>query len=273
MNGKIALIISLLLLSCSQFRKKSGEASIPESLGGATNSSSRSSENIERDQYQHPEETLEFFGIKPEMTVVEITPGAGYYTEILAPYLAKSGQYVIVVPRMPSRPPSFMLENERKLQDILLRHREVMAKTKFIPFEETDKKNKIKAGFADMVVSFNSVHNWVASKNAPFSFKFFYNVLKPGGILGLTQHRVAEGKKNFPKSGYLTERSVIQMAQKAGFRFVGRSEINANPKDTADYPDGVWTLPPTYRLGEVDRDRFEDIGESDRMTLKFIKIR
>lgn len=265
-----SLLLFLLIFSCTH-RNQKGELPIPESLEDAANSSERSPENTERDEYQHPLETLAFFGVKPDMSVVEISPGAGYYTEILAPYLAKSGQYYMAVPRMTPHPPAVVIENERKLQEILLRHSEVRAKSKLIPLEPTDKRNKLKSAFADVVLSFGHIHNWLAKDEATMSFKFCYDVLKPGGILGVVQHRIAESKKRVPKSGYLTEKEVITLAQKAGFRFVEKSEINANPRDTADYPDGVWVLPPTYRLGEKDRYRYRKIGESDRMTLKFVK--
>jgi predicted methyltransferase len=267
----LTILIVFFLASCSQFKNSSSPQPLPGSLEESVNSSLRATENSDRDEYQHPLETLKFFGIKPEMTVIEISPGAGYFAEILAPYLAKNGQYIIAVPRMPSRPPLFMVENERKLQDILLRHHEVQAKSKIIAFEPLNKRNVVQKASADLVLSFNSVHNWVASKSVKESFKFFHALLKPGGILGVVQHRIPEGKKNIPKSGYLTEKEVIQFAKRAGFKLVEKSEINANPKDTQDYPGGVWTLPPTYRLGEKDKDRYEDIGESDRMTLKFVK--
>lgn len=272
MKKTITLMATLLFFSCSQVRHHQNmETTIPGTLEEAIESNARAEENTDRDKYQHPKETLEFFGLKPEMTVVEISPGAGYFTEILAPYLARAGQYVMAVPRMPSRPLPFMKENERKIQDILLQNREVQAKTKLIPFEPRDKRNKVKADWADMVLTFNHIHNFVAKKSAPQSFKFFYDILKKGGVLGVVQHRIAEGQKKIPMSGYMTENEVISLAKKAGFKLVGKSEINANPKDKADYPEGVWTLPPTYRLGEKDRDKYEDIGESNRMTLKFVK--
>ena len=265
------LIVALSFSSCSFMKQAHEEPPIPGSLEEAVEASARSEENSDRDEYQHPKETLEFFGVRPEMTVVEISPGAGYFTEILAPYLARQGQYVMAIPRIPPNPPAFLLENEKKLQDILLRHEEVKAKSKFIPFEPIDKRNRTKKDFADMVITFSTVHNWVAKNETSSSLKFCHDILKKGGILGIVQHRVREGKKRIPKSGYMYEREVIALVIKAGFRFVGKSEINANPKDTADYPEGVWTLPPTYRLGDVDRDKYEDIGESDRMTLKFVK--
>jgi predicted methyltransferase len=272
MKMKTLLLSAFLFFSCStQVKKQRMVDSLPESLKEAVSANSRASENTERDEYQHPLETLDFFGIKPDMTVVEISPGAGYYTEILAPFLAKEGQYVIAVPRLPSRPPKILIQNEKKIQDILLGHTDIQTKTRIIPFEPLNKRNKTKTSFADMVVTFSSVHNWVATKSTDQSFKFFYEILKPGGILGLVQHRAPEGKDVSPMSGYIHEKTVIALAEKAGFKLMSKSEINANPKDSADYPKGVWVLPPTYRLGDQNRDKYEDIGESDKMTLKFIK--
>ena len=264
------VIVSLTFISCSQ--TKTWDRDLPETLDAAVNSSSRSPENEQRDEYQHPGDTLVFFGIKPEMTVIEISPGAGYFTEILAPYLAPKGHYVMAVPRLPSRPPAFLIENEKKLQDILMSQRDIQSKTKFIPFEPVTVRNKIQKSYADLVLSFNSVHNWVATNTTSMAFKFFHDVLKQGGTLGIVQHRISPVRKKVPKSGYMTENEVVAMARKYGFKLMEKSEINANPKDTADYPEGVWVLPPIYRLGEKDKDKYEDIGESDRMTLKFIKL-
>lgn len=266
----LSLFTIIILFSCSH-KYPDRNSPLPQNMEEAVGSSFRSPENENRDEYQHPQETLDFFGIKPSMTVVEISPGAGYFTEILAPYLAKQGQLYLAVPRLPPRPAPVLIENEKKLQDILLRHQEVQARTKLIPFEPIDKRNKTNKSFADAVVSFNSVHNWVAKKSASASFKLFHDVLKAGGTLGIVQYRIHAGKKRVPKSGYMYEREVIALAKSAGFKFVGKSEINANPKDKANYPEGVWVLPPTYRLGDKDRDTYEDIGEGDRMTLKFLK--
>lgn len=265
------LLITVFLFSCSQVRQRQSDAALPRTLEEAVNSDFRIQENVERDEYQHPLETLTFFGVKRNMTVAEISPGAGYYTEILAPYLAEEGQYVMVVPRLPSRPPALLIENEKKLQDILVSNPAIQSKTKFVPFEPISKRNRIQTDYVDVIISNSSVHNWVASKSTTAAFELFYKMLKPGGVLGIVQHRAPKNKKLTPKSGYLSETLVIGMAMRAGFQLADKSEINANPKDTADYPGGVWTLPPFYRLGEKDRDKYEEIGESDRMTLKFIK--
>lgn len=264
------LFCSLILFSCTH-RYPDTRAALPQSMEASVESDFRSPENMERDKYQHPEETLSFFGLKPEMTVVEVSPGSGYFTEILAFFLSEQGQLYLSIPRMPPNPPRVLIENEKKIQDILLRHTQVQNKTKLIPFEPSDKRNRIPKDFADAVVTFSTIHNMVARNSAHDSFKIFFEMLKPGGILGIVQHRVKEGRKKVPKSGYMYEREVIDLAMKAGFKLVGRSEVNANPKDLANYPTGVWTLPPYYRLGDQDRDKYEEIGESDRMTLKFIK--
>ncbi len=264
-------LIAFFLLSCSPIRPHSGVSSVPFSIEEAVDSQSRTEENTHRDEYQHPVETLNFFGLLPHMSVVEISPGAGYLTEILAPFLVREGQYSMAVSRVQQNPPPFVIENERKLQDILLRNEEVKAKTKFIPFEPLDNRNRTKRDFADLVLALNSFHNWVAKGEVASSLKFCRDILKPGATLGIVQHRIKEGQKRVPKSGYMYEKEVIGLVTKAGFKFVGKSEINANPKDTSDYPEGVWTLPPTLRLGEVDRRKYESIGESDRMTLIFKK--
>lgn len=266
----LSLFTIVFLFSCAH-KYPDRNSPLPQNMEEAVSSSFRTPENEDRDEYQHPQETLDFFGIKPSMTVIEVSPGAGYFTEILGPYLAKEGLFYLAVPRMPNRPAPVLIENEKKLQDILLRHQEVQNHTKLIPFEPIDKRNKTNKSFADAVVSFNSVHNWVARKSATASFKLFFDVLKPGGTLGIVQYRIHQGKKRVPKSGYMYESEVIALAKTAGFKLVGKSEINANPKDKANYPGGVWVLPPTYRLGEKDKDKFEDIGEADRMTLKFVK--
>lgn len=272
MLKQASFIISLLLIliSCSH-RKNAQEAPIPGSLEEAISSSFRSDDNVSRDKYLNPQETLEFFGLRPDFTVVEIAPGAGYFTEILAPYLVREGQYVMAVPRLPARPPRVLIENERKLQDILLRNSEVAAQSKFIPLEPIGDRNRTKREFADLVLSFNNTHNWIAQGKADEIFRLFFDILKPEGVLGITQHRARPGKRRVPKSGYLSESEVIALAQKAGFTLVGSSEINANPRDPTDHPGGVWTLPPSYRLGKKDRYKYKAIGESDRMTLKFVK--
>ncbi len=268
---RIFLIGFFFILFACTHKYPEMNSALPRTLEEAVNFSFRTPENLERDEYQHPKETLEFFGLKTSMAVVEVHPGAGYFTEVLGPYLATEGELYLAVPRMSSRPARVLIDNEKKIQNIMMRHHAVKEHTKLVPFEPIDKRNRTKKSFADVVIAVNSVHNWVANNKINESFKFMHDILKPGGTLGIVQHRIAEGKKNIPKSGYMYESEVIAMAKRAGFKFIGKSEVNANPKDTADYPHGVWTLPPTLRDGEKDKSRYERIGESDRMTLKFVK--
>ena len=235
-------------------------------LGGAW----RSEHNKARDVYRHPKATLQFFGLQPDQTVIEITPGGGWYTEILAPLLRDNGHYIAAV--------SGGKNGEDKQDADALR-----AKFKADP-AQYDKASVVvfnpKApvfgppGSADMVLTFRNVHNWTMAGSAEAMFKAFYAVLKTGGTLGVVDHRAAPGATldAVKGSGYLPTDYVIKLATDAGFKLDGQSEINANPKDTKNYPKGVWTLPPTLTLGDKDRDKYLAIGESDRMTLRFVKV-
>jgi predicted methyltransferase len=229
----------------------------------------RSEHNKARDIYRHPKATLQFFGLQPDKTVIEITPGGGWYTEILAPLLRDNGHYIAAV--------SGGNGGEDKQDADALR-----AKFKADPAEYGKAAVVIynpKApvfgppGSADMVLTFRNVHNWTMAGNAEAMFKAFYAVLKTGGTLGVVDHRAAPGTtlESSKGSGYLPTDYVIKLATDAGFKLDGQSEINANPKDTKNYPKGVWTLPPTLTLGDKDRDKYLAIGESDRMTLRFVK--
>lgn len=229
----------------------------------------RSEHNKARDVYRHPKATLQFFGLQPDKTVIEITPGGGWYTEILAPLLRDNGHYIAAV--------SGGNGGEDKQDADALR-----AKFKAEPAEYGKASVVIfnpKApvfgppGSADMVLTFRNVHNWTMAGSAEAMFKAFYAVLKTGGTLGVVDHRAAPGAtlESAKGSGYLPTDYVIKLATDAGFKLDGQSEINANPKDTKNYPKGVWTLPPTLTLGDKDRDKYLAIGESDRMTLRFVK--
>jgi len=235
----------------------------------------RSPANRARDVYRHPKATLQFFGIRPDQTVVEITPGGGWYSEILAPLLHDNGHYIAAV-QAPAG------DGEARRDGDAL-HRKFAAdavhygNAKFVEF---DPKAPVfgAPGSADLVLTFRNVHNWVATNKdgadtAPAMFKAFFAVLRPGGVLGVVDHRANdEATLDMVKqSGYLPTRYVVKLATAAGFTLDESSEINANPKDTKDYPKGVWTLPPTLTLGEQDKAKYLAIGESDRMTLRFIK--
>lgn len=224
----------------------------------------RSEDFMKRDRYRHPLETLSFFGIRPEMTVVEIWPSGGWYTEILAPYLSERGTYIIADP--PSDPRGYT----KRRQEWMAKNKHIADKVKSTKFLPPDEVAIAPAGTADMVLTFRNVHNWLPTANQEAAFRAFFTALKPGGILGVVEHRAPAVGFN-EKHGYVPQEEVIRLATKAGFKLVGTSDVNANPKDTKDHPEGVWTLPPSLRLGERDKEKYLAIGESDRMTLKFQK--
>ncbi|MDO1528939.1 methyltransferase [Fulvimonas sp. R45] len=222
-----------------------------------------------RDAYRHPKATLQFFGIRPDQTVVEINPAGGWYSEILAPLLRDNGNYIAAEPA-PSG-------GEAQRNDAALRAKfaadpAVYGKATIVQY---DPKAPVfgPPGSADAVLTFRNVHNWVEAGTAPAMFKAFFDVLRPGGVLGVTDHRAAAGATlaAVKDSGYLPVAYVEKLATDAGFELDGSSEINANPKDGHDHPKGVWTLPPTLALGQQDRAKYLAIGESDRMTLRFVK--
>ncbi|HEY0180037.1 MAG TPA: methyltransferase [Dokdonella sp.] len=231
----------------------------------------RSAANKARDVYRHPKQTLEFFGVKPGDTLIEITPGGGWYAEILAPLLKGSGTYVAAVEK-PSKPEGEAAGDRSGLAAKFAADPERYGEAKTVEFDP--KAPSLGApGSADVVVTFRNVHNWVMADTAPAMFKAFFDVLKPGGTLGVVDHRAVAGADldQIKNTGYLPQDYVVKLATDAGFKLAAQSEINANPKDTKDYPKGVWTLPPTLALKDQDRDKYLAIGESDRMTLKFVK--
>jgi predicted methyltransferase len=230
----------------------------------------RSAENKARDQYRHPYETLTFFGIRPDLTVVEIYPGRGWYTEILAPYLKGSGTFYAA--EHPGDPSYEAVQRSLAAFDEKVKAApELYGEVKRTKL--TEDGDIAPPGSADLVVTFRNVHSWMGAGTEDEAFAAMFKALKPGGVLGVVQHRGNPDVKQDPKagSGYVNEDYVIELAKKAGFELAEKSEINANPKDTKDYPKGVWTLPPSLRLGDEDREKYLDIGESDRMTLKFVK--
>jgi predicted methyltransferase len=232
----------------------------------------RSAENHARDAARHPLETLLFFGIKREMTVVEVWPGAdGWYTEILAPLLAEGGRlYAAQLPPAPENP--YVTGSLKSFTDKLAARPDVYGKVEVTALGPSG-GSIAPPGSADMVVTFRNLHNWINQGFAEAALAAMFQALKPGGILGVVDHRGDPAKPQDPRAtnGYVNEEYAIGLARAAGFEFVARSEINANPKDTKDYQQGVWTLPPNYRLGNRDRAKYEAIGESDRFTLKFRK--
>jgi predicted methyltransferase len=230
----------------------------------------RAPENVARDGYRHPQQSLQFFGLGPQQTVIEITPGNGWYSELLAPLLKENGQYIAAV-QAPTVSDNAR-KSEEKLKNKFAAEPAQYAKAQVLEF---DPKAPVfgQPGSADAVLTFRNVHNWVLADTAPLVFQGFFKVLKPGGVLGVVDHRAKDGAslEDIKHSGYLTTDYVVKLATDAGFKLEAQSEINANPKDTKDYPEGVWTLPPALTLGDKDRAKYVAIGESDRMTLRFVK--
>ena len=277
----IPLLSLFAVFGCSEAENEAPEASVAAeteasaavpaaaagtSLAEVVAGSHRTAGNVERDKYRHPVEVLEFFGIQPDMTVVEMWAEGGWWTEILAPYLHDEGTYYIA--DLPSE----------HWQDVMSRklasNPAIYGNAILTQFgdEHTDIAPE---GSADMILTFRNLHNWLSAGYGELAFDTMYATLKPGGILGIVEHRGDPTKPQDPEaaSGYVREDYAIAMAEKAGFELIDRSEINANPRDTKDHPEGVWMLPPGYYTVESDADRakFAAIGESDRFTLKFRK--
>lgn len=243
---------------------------IAESMGG----SHRSAEDQARDQYRHPAGTLEFFGIQDGMTVLEIWPGGGWYTKILAPVMRGNGKLIEATwdPEVEGQP-SYRYSLPKQMAAMFEANPGVYGEVETVYYSPPESGSLGEADSVDMILTFRNVHGWVSSGLAQTIFDEFARVLKPGGTLGVVQHRAAPGTDPVvtAKSGYVSEQAVIDIAKKAGLLLSGSSEINANPKDTKDYENGVWTLPPGFQLGDTDREKYAAIGESDRMTLRFEK--
>ncbi|WP_447787065.1 class I SAM-dependent methyltransferase [Stenotrophomonas bentonitica] len=270
-------VSTLLLAAPAMAIKPAGpnaQPAITAAVQAAVDGKGRTPDNVKRDAYRHPAQTLSFFGVEPGKTVVEITPGGGWYSEILAPLLRDKGTYVAAVVDP-------MAVAEGKARDYQQRGRDALEK-KFADTPALYAKAKV-VGYdpkapkfgpdnsADVVLTFRNVHNWRSANQAEGMFKGFYSVLKPGGVLGVVEHRAKADVPADDKSGYVGQAQVIAMAEAAGFKLAGSSEINANPRDTKDHPNGVWTLPPVNNHDAADDAKYKAIGESDRMTLRFVK--
>ncbi|HTE14050.1 MAG TPA: methyltransferase [Burkholderiales bacterium] len=248
---------------------QNAEALLDQAIAG----DHRSKANRARDVYRHPRETLLFFGLKPDMAVLEIWPGGGWYSEILAPVLKDKGKLYLAHNAIENpKLANWQREAREKHEALYAKRPALYGKPVFTSLGPPEYVAIAPAGSMDMVLTFRNVHNWSAQKTDDLVFKAFFDALKPGGILGVVEHRANPGTsfEQQIKSGYMTEAYVIELAEKAGLKLSAKSEINANPKDTRDHPNGVWTLPPMNR-GRLDPDKYLAIGESDRMTLKFEK--
>lgn len=261
------LIVALAAVSPAQALVAAVDPATGTALETALKSPHRDTGNAARDVYRHPTQTLGFFGLKSDMTIVEIAPGGGWYTEILAPVLRDKGKLLCIV----GSPNG---QGRRGFANYLTKLNKTPAVYDKVQLViSTPEDGYAPDGSVDMVLTFRNVHNWMAAGTTDKVFAKAYKALKPGGVFGVVEHRWPENKPQDPKAenGYVKESVVIAFAEAAGFKLAGRSEINANPKDSKDYVQGVWTLPPVFAEGEKDKAKYQAIGESDRMTLKFVK--
>ncbi len=269
--GYARRLLAAMLLGCAAVPFAPVLAQDASGLAKWLNAPHRTERNVVRDGFRHPIESLTFFGVRENSVVVEILPGSGgYYMEILAPYLKSKGRY-IAANRDESEPPQYIADHQKLLARLKAEPAlyEKVVVTQFNP----GKHAIAPPGSADFVLTFRNLHNWVERNQIDGALADFHRALKPGGILGVVDHR---GRTDLSqeaqmKSGYVREDYTIAIIEKAGFKLAGRTEVNANAKDTKDHPEGVWTLPPTYRLKDKDRAKYEAIGESDRFTLRFVK--
>lgn len=232
-------------------------------------------EQSSRDQYRHPKETLEFFGLKPDMTVVEVLPGGGWYTSIINPIVQEKGKFYGASFHLYEGASAYYKRSVDSFKQKIATD-PIYKGIVVTEFHQTKALDIAPANSADMVLTFRNVHNWYMGDGdlgVETAFTAFYKALKKGGVLGVVEHRMPESLDQVEnkRSGYMKQSYVIAAAKKAGFTLVASSEINANSKDNAQHPKGVWTLPPRLALGEEDKAKYLAIGESDRMTLKFVK--
>ena len=232
----------------------------------------RSPANIARNQFRNPIETLEFFGLETDMTLIEIGPSGAWYTEILAPYMRDHGRYY-GAHFSPNSGNEFQRRSLENFEAKMAANPELYGKAIIRHLLPPNERAIGPVEGADIVLTFRNVHNWMARNEDEAFFNTFYDSLKPGGILGVVEHRAPDSasRQEMIDNGYVSEAFVKDATARTGFEFVASSEVHANLKDTKDYAEGVWTLPPSYRLGDTDRAKYTAIGESDRMTLKFRK--
>lgn len=266
-----------LLIASTAIAASGGSQQTPDigsAISAASTSEHRSADNIARNHYRHPVDTLVFFGLTQDMTVLEIHPGALWYTEILAPVLKANGQLIVAGHDTSIEDqPAYRYRQQASMEERLSKEAAIFGDVKIASFTPPQSIGLGEPASVDMVLTFRNFHGWIRDGVASTNMQAFYQVLKPGGVLGVVQHRtdmpglLASGKIN----GYVSETKMIELAEAAGFVLEARSDINANPDDNHEHPEGVWTLPPTLRLGEKNRESYIEIGESDRMTLRFRK--
>lgn len=278
----LAACTGLLLSGCAptQPAPEDREA-IREAIAGAAGGEHRSEAHRQRNDARHPVETLDFFGLSPDMTVVELWPGGGWYTEVLAPVLQENGKLVAA-----SFDPESAVEYQARIGEAYLEklaeEPEIYGGVEVVVFDPPRKVQLGQPGSADMVVTFRNLHGWINDDVSEEVFRAAMEVLRPGGRFGVVQHRAPDGgdADEWARNGYVPQDYVVELAERVGFRLAGNSEINANPRDDREHEYGVWTLPPSFRAcrdirNEESREKcmepYREIGESDRMTLLFIK--
>lgn len=266
---------SLLGVISASVLALSAQVAMADPIIDAVKSDNRSADAKARDEFRHPQQTLRFFGIEPDMTVVEISPGGGWYTDILADLLHDNGQLIAAHFYVDENSNDYYKKSraafEQKIADY-----PPYKNIKMSAFHPQHATDIAKAGSVDAVLTFRNVHNWYmggGNEAIEASFKAFAKALKPGGMVGVVEHDLPESQadEQMEKSGYMKKSVVVAAAEAAGLTLAEDSPVNHNPADNAQHPRGVWTLPPSLRLGEQDQQKYLAIGESNRMTLKFIK--
>ena len=265
----VLIILTIPMTNASANMNTADAAKLESLIAGEQ----RKETNSVRDQYRHPSEVLKFFGLKDEMAVMEIWPAGGWWTEILAPFLSENGRYVAA--HFPAEGgPAYWQRSLNSFKDMLAKDPQNYGKVEIVSLSpNAELSGSTKPGSMDLVLTFRNLHNWMSQGSQQAVFVTMFDTLKPGGYLGVVEHRESAEKTQDPKakSGYVREDYAISLAEGAGFKLIAKSEINANLNDTKDYPGGVWTLPPSLREGDREREKYSAIGESDRFTLLFQK--
>lgn len=266
---------TMRLVAASVLAMSVASAAVADPISDAVKSEHRSAEAKLRDEFRNPQQTLRFFGVEPSDTVVEIWPGGGWYTDILAPLVGKEGQLIAAHFHVDSDTSDYYRKSLSQFKQKVADHAPYKG-IQITAFDPTAALDIAKPGSADVVLTFRNVHNWyfnAGEDGMSNAFNAFFKALKPGGVLGLVEHQLPESYADgqMEKSGYMKKSVVVKAAEAAGFKLEAESAINANPLDTSDHPKGVWTLPPSLRLNDQDQDKYLAIGESNRMTLKFVK--
>jgi len=273
MSKLVVTLLFVLAISSSQL-VLAMDAELISRIETAMHGDHRSDKNKARNKYRNPVGTLAFFGLKPTMTVLEIAPGGGWYTEIIAPAMRDTGVYIagsydVAIEGQPK----YRYRQHQALLAQIADQPELYGKIKVASYSPPESTNLWQKDSVDMLLTFRSSHGWVRQGMVDDVYSHFFKVVKPGGILGVVQHRAPEGGDavEWAKKGYVPELRIIEAAEKAGFVLEAKSEINANSRDLKDHDEGVWRLPPTFGLGDKDREKYAAVGESDRMTLRFVK--